>query len=345
MSKKIALVAMVLVSVTAVSCGDGRTPLVIYSPHGRDLLQRAEEIFEAQNPSVDVRWLDMGSQDVFDRVRSERVNPQADVWYGGPSNLFARAAAESLLHAYRPVWADAVPERARGAGDFYFAVFETPLVIAFNSVALTRAEAPQDWDDVLRPEWNDKVVIRDPIASGTMRSIFGMIMQRSLRESGNTESGIAWLRRLDGQTREYPINPALLHQKLIRQEGLITLWGLPDILVESSKGRPLDYVLPTSGTPVIEDAIAVVRGTDNLAIAQRFVDWVGSVDAQLFAAREVFRLPSRTDLPEDSLPAWVLDVRSHLVVEEMDWLLLADSGAAWMNYWDRNIRGSGAPAD
>src|SRR5213596_2576265 len=51
---------------------DHRTPLVIYSPHGRDLLTLFERRFEALHPDIDVRWLDMGSQDVYDRVRSER---------------------------------------------------------------------------------------------------------------------------------------------------------------------------------------------------------------------------------------------------------------------------------
>ncbi len=340
MKNRIAPVVL-LASVSFTACGDGRTPLLIYSPHGRDLLQRAEDIFEAANPNVDVRWLDMGSQDVLDRIRSERANPQADVWFGGPSILFAQAASESLLAAYRPGWANSIHQRGRGAGDFYFAAYETPAVIAFNSSAITREAAPTDWDEVLDARWRDKVVIRDPLASGTMRAIFGMVMQRGLREGGDTTLGVRWLRRLDGQTREYVINPALLHQKLIRQEGILTLWDLPDILVEASKGQPFDYVLPSSGTPVIQDAIAVVRGTRHPELARRFVDWVGSVEAQLLAAREVFRLPARTDLPGDSLPPWVNAVRSDLVVEEMDWQLLADSGSSWMRYWDRKIRGSG----
>ena len=54
---------------------DGRTPLVLYSPHGRDLLGLFEETFEAANPDVDVRWLDMGSQEVFDRIRSGEGEP------------------------------------------------------------------------------------------------------------------------------------------------------------------------------------------------------------------------------------------------------------------------------
>ncbi|HEX9727688.1 MAG TPA: extracellular solute-binding protein [Gemmatimonadales bacterium] len=324
------------------ACSDGRIPLVIYSPHGRDLLTLVETRFEALHPEVDVRWLDMGSQDVLDRVRSERANPQADVWFGGPSNLFQQAAADSLLAPYRPSWADVTPARAHGEGDLYFAAYETPAVIAFHSGAVSRDSAPADWDRVLDPAWTGAVLIRDPPASGTMRAIFGMIVQRSLRATGDTAEGFAWLRRLDAQTREYVLNPALLHQKLLRQEGVITLWDLPDILVEQGKGQPFGFRLPTSGTPVIEDGIGLVSGTEQVEWARAFIEWVGSSEAQLLAAREAYRLPARTDLPADSLPDWAREVWADMVVEPMDWGMLGDHGAEWMTYWDRRVRGRGS---
>src|SRR6267378_3265888 len=104
----------VLLTLLASCRGDGRTPLVIYSPHGRDLLTLLERRFELLHPDIDVRWLDMGSQEVYDRLRSERANPQADVWFGGPALIFAPAARDSLLECYRPNWADAIAPRGRG---------------------------------------------------------------------------------------------------------------------------------------------------------------------------------------------------------------------------------------
>src|SRR2546426_11435722 len=95
-----------LVLLTSACTGDSRTPLVIYSPHGRDLLTLLERRFERLHPDVDVRWLDMGSQEVYDRLRSERANAQADVWFGGPATIFARGAHDSLLEPFRPTWAD-----------------------------------------------------------------------------------------------------------------------------------------------------------------------------------------------------------------------------------------------
>jgi iron(III) transport system substrate-binding protein len=113
-----ALLAAAALAAWALACGgDRRTPLLVYSPHGRDLLVLMQRSFEARHPDVAVHWLDMGSQDVYDRVRSEAANPQGDVWYGGPQSIFARGAAEGLLAPYRPPWAGAVPEASRNRDD------------------------------------------------------------------------------------------------------------------------------------------------------------------------------------------------------------------------------------
>ncbi len=332
---------LAMATVLAGCAADGRTPVVLYSPHGRDQLILLEKTFEARHPQIDIRWLDMGSQEILDRVRFEKVNPQADIWFGGPTTIFDRGARESLLVAYRPSWAEQVDRRSVGPGDQYYPVYRTPAVIAFNSRAVSAAEAPKDWDDVLDPRWRDKVLIRDPMASGTMRAIWGHIIQRSLRQTGDTAAGMAWLRRLDGQTKAYALNPALLDAKLARQEGLVTLWDLPDILISQGKGMPFGYVFPESGTVVIDDAIALVRGGRHPDAARLFYEFVGSDAGQLLAARKVFRLPARLDLPADSVPDWVRKVEREMIVAEMDWDLLAREGPKWMAYWDQHVRGTG----
>jgi iron(III) transport system substrate-binding protein len=194
---------------------------------------------------------------------------------------------------------------------------------------------------VLLPRWRDKVIIRDPMASGTMRAIWGLILVRSLRQTGDTGWGMTWLRRLDAQTKTYTISPALLYEKLARQEGLVSLWDLQDILISQAKGMPLGYVFPSSGTVVIDDAVGLVHGSRHPEAARAFIEYVGSEAAQLLTAREVFRLPARTDLPPDRVPAWVAQVEREMVVADMDWGLLSRNGPGWMSYWDQHVRGTG----
>jgi iron(III) transport system substrate-binding protein len=330
-----------LVVSVAGGCGDGRTPLVLYSPHGRDLLTLVEQTFEQMHPEIDVRWLDMGSQEVYDRIRSEAANPQADVWFGGPDTIFARGASEDLLAAFRPVWAEHLPEASQNPDDLYFGLYEAVPVLVFNADAVAAEEAPRDWDDLLADRWRGQLIIRDPLASGTMRTAFGHIVARSIAETGSPDSGFDWLLRLDAQTKEYVVNPALLFEKLTRQEGLVSIWELTDLLFLQQRGAPLAYRFPRSGTPVIDDSIGLVKGARQPEAARAFIEWVGSREAMLLTAREAFRLPARTDLPSDSLPAWAQEARRDIHRAEVDWQLMAASGAEWMSIWDRQVRGRG----
>lgn len=323
-----------------VACGgDGRTVLTVYSPHGNDLLGWFEREFEAAHPDIDVQWVDMGSQEVIDRIRAEAANPQADVWFGAPAEIFDRAAAEGLLEPYRPSWADAVDEDARGANDSWYGTYLTPEVIAYNSDAVSAEDAPREWEDVLDPRWRGQVLIRDPIASGTMRAIFGGLIARSVKRTGSTEEGFEYLRRLDANTKEYVLNPTLLYQKLGRQEGLITLWDMPDIAtLQRRHGIPVDYVIPASGTPVVVDGIAIVRGTSVPDAARSYYEFVTSREAMLEAAERFLRLPARRDLPQDSLPDWIREAQAQIRPMEVDRALLTERLDEWMRYWDANIR-------
>ena len=334
-----------LCAVTALAilgCGDGRTPLVVYSPHGGDLLALMEKAFEAKNPKVDVRWLDMGSQDVYDRVKSEAANPQADIWYGGPQTILGRAASEGLLAPFRPKWADAIPPESRGAGDLYFASYRTAPVLVYNSKAVTAQDAPRDWDDLLDPKWKGKILMRDPLASGTLRTMFGMILSRSVEETGSPDQGFDWLRRLDAQTKEYLQQPALMIEKLNRQEGLVTIWELTDLLWQRKRGSPLAFHFPASGTPVIDDSLGLVKGARHPEEAKAFIEFVGSTEGQALAARDAFRLPARTDMPSDQLPPWAQEVIRDWKPARVDWDAIEKNGQAWMATWDRSIRGKGA---
>jgi iron(III) transport system substrate-binding protein len=325
-------------------CGDGRKPLVIYSPHGGDLLALMEKAFEAKNPQVDVRWLDMGSQDVYDRVRSEAANPQADVWYGGPQTIFGRGAKEGLLAPFRPQWASAIAPESRGAQDLYFASYRTAPVLVYNAKMVPADQAPRDWDDLLDPKWRGKILMRDPLASGTMRTVFGMVLARSITETGSPDRGWEWLRRLDGQTKEYLQQPALMIEKLNRQEGLVTIWELTDLLWQKKRGSPLDFHFPASGAPVIDDSIGLVKGAPHPELAKQFIEFVGSVEGQELAAREAFRLPARTDIPPERLPDWAQGVLRDLKPATVDWSLIEQHGQEWMTTWDRTVRGKGAAA-
>ena len=328
----------ILLAVLLAGCaGDDRATLVVYSPHGKELLTASEEAFEAQHPEVDVQWIDMGGQDAYDRIRTERQNPQASLWWGGASTAFAQAAAEDLLEPYEPSWSEAAAADARDPQHYWYGTFLTPEVIAFNTRAVDSSQAPQDWDALLDPAWHDRILVRYPLASSTMRTIFGAMIMRQ----PTVEEGYAWLARLDQNTKAYTADPTQLYLRLARGEADVSLWNMPDIYLQTQEYEyPFDYLIPASGTPVLADGIALVKGGPNLDRAQQFYEFVTSDSALVRQAHEYYRIPVRQDIPDEQLPGWI--TRVDIQPMPMDWERLEREGPTWMQYWDENIKGRGA---
>jgi iron(III) transport system substrate-binding protein len=332
---------VLLISALLMSCNrSGTSPgrkLLIYTPHGQDLLRDFIALYQAEHKDVDVQFLDMGSREILERVRAERNRPQADLWWGAAHTTFQTAAEENLLASYRPTWADKISNTTRDNQDRWYGTYQTPEVIVYNSEAVKPEDVPRDWDDVLDAKWRDKVLIRNPNPSDSMRAIFGAMIWRFYKDTVSPEKGYDWLRRLDANVHEYTADGALLMQKLVRREGLVSLWNLPDVWIyKEQKGFPIGYVFPASGTPVITDGIAVVRGAPNEEEAKRFYEFVTTPESLVLAAKKYYRIPLRSDIDRAQLPAWMNERVNEMPI---DWDLLRKQSGEWLRYWDTEIRG------
>ena len=326
------------------ACGKNQPEIVIYSPHGKELLGDFAKRFEQAHPGALIRWQDMGSQHVLDRLRSEKANPQADLWWGAPSPLFMQAAAEGLLESYRPSWAEQINASYRDPQDRWYGMYLTPEVIMYNSEKVTAAEAPKDWDELLEPKWQDRISIREPMPSGTMRAIFFAMIYRSYAQQNSAVAGFAWLRRLDANTKSYPGDQTLFYIALARGEADLSLWNLPDVLLRREKDKyPFDYIVPQSGTPMVPEGLALVarrqKDETRAELARKFYEFVTTPESFIHAAQQYYRVPTRQDLDFTQIRPEFNPAQYQAM--PIDWQLFADSSAAWMQYWDQNIRNKG----
>jgi iron(III) transport system substrate-binding protein len=333
------LVVLICISILS-SCnrsGGATRKLLIYTPHGQDLLKDFIARYQSEHKDVEVQFLDMGSREILERVRAERNRPQADLWWGAAHTTFQTAAEENLLAPYKPSWADKVPASSRDSQDRWYGTYQTPEVIVYNSDAVKPEDAPKDWDDVLDPKWRDKVLIRNPNPSDSMRAIFGAMIWRFYKDTGSTDKGYDWLRRLDANVHEYTADGTLLMQKMVRREGLVSLWNLPDAWIyKEQKGFPIGYAFPASGSPVILDGIAIVHGGPNEAEAKRFYEFVTTQESLVLAAKKYYRIPVRTDIDRTQLPNWMNERVNEM---PLDWDVLRKQSSDWLRYWDTEIRG------
>lgn len=312
-------------------CSPAREVVVVYSPHGPDVGKDYEARFEAAYPDIDVQWLTLSSQEVYSKVSMERNRPACDVWWGAPSTMFMQAAKDGLLDPYKPTWAASVGAGDRDPNDLWYGIYQTPLSMFFNSEKYSRAEVPQTWDDLLDPKWAGKITIRAPMRSGSMRTFIGAMILRA----GSEDAGIAWLRRLHAQTKSYQETPQLLFDNIKRNGDLITVWIMPDAVLERERnGSPFEFHLPKP-TPVLTEAIAIVKGAPHRTNAELFYEFVTTTDAFVHQAEAYAKIPVRTDIEPSRLPAWF----AQETIEPMpiDWADFAQQEQKWMDRWEKEV--------
>ncbi len=218
--------------------------------------------------------------------------------------------------------------------------FVTPEVIVFNSRLLTKEEAPKDWNDLLDPRWKNKIILRYPLASGTLRVIFSAMIASSAAKYGSTEQGFEWLRRLDGNTKSYTSDPTQMYLKLAREEASVSVWDMPDIVLQAKLNNyPFGFNVPASGTGLLTDGIAVIAGAKHAELAKKFYEFVTSEESLVLEANKFYRIPARTGIPKEKLPSWITS--TVFIPMHVDWEMISLHESEWMRKWDEEVKGHG----
>ncbi len=305
--------------------------VVVYSPHGADMLGDYKNLFEVAYPEVTVQWLDMGSQEVYSRINAERGRPACDIWWGGPNTMFTQASREGLLAVYRPEWADLVPAGSHDPENRWFPTHLSPLAILYNDRGLRPDEVPDTWDALLAPEWKGRITLRRMPPSGTMRTFICAMIARQ----DSVESGLDWLAQLHAHTVAYPESPHLLFDHLKKNDTRISVWLMPDIIMQRMRnGYPFAFKVPP-GTPVLTEGIAIIEGAPNRDWAEKFYDFVTSREAMIHQAEAYAKLPARGDIAPEDLPEFLSE--QAIIPMEFDWDYITEVEAEWVRRWQLDV--------
>lgn len=314
--------------------------LLIYTARAEPITDYVVAEFEARYPEYTgkVEVLTMGAAAIPDRVRAEKTNPQASLWWGGTQQNLTIGANEDLLQPWPDApFADQIDDAFKAADGTWYAEYQLPQVIVYNSEALTAAAAPQDWDDLIDPAWHDKIVIRDVAPSGGMRSIFDAMILRASPDGSDPEPGYEYLRALDANTVTYAADPSDLYLQLSRQAGVVTVWNLQDTLIQiNQNAMAFDYLVPASGSPVLIDGLGIINGAPNPTGAKLFAELLYDPQVRAKLAEDYCQIPV-TEI--SGQPSWLQDL--DLKVLPVDWSVAAENEPTWIEYWSNNIKGQG----
>lgn len=257
-----ALLLAALLALASGCGGDSGPVLWIYTSIYKEVLDELAPKLQEQFPGVTLKWYKAGSEEVAARVTAELAagGTQADILMTADIFWYESLAQDGHLMPLPKDVLEAVPERLRDPGGRYVTSRAAAMVLAVNEAALG-GPAPKSYADLAKPELKGKVVIGDPLKSGThfvtlalLSRTLGWDWYRKLRaneaivEGGNS----AVLRRVE--TGDRPVGLLLLENLLKAQAGKSTA----------------KLVVPEEGAIIIPSPIAVMARSGRKDDALRF---------------------------------------------------------------------------
>lgn len=244
--------------------------LIVYACVLEDYMNAALERF-SEETGVNAQGVRLGVGETLGRLRAEKENPQADVWFGGSSETFIAAAEDGLLEAYVSPQAADIPEMYKDADGYWTGFYVGYLGFASNERLLAEKglEVPNSWDALLAPELKGQVSIANPAASGTSYNLLATLVM-SLGE----DEAIEYMKKLDENVKQYEKSGTAPARLVGQGEAIVGVTYMHDSLKYKEEGLE-DIVVsaPESGTGYEIGSMAIVHNGPNPEAAKMFIDW------------------------------------------------------------------------
>lgn len=304
--------------------------LVIYSTHSEKLLEAVANAF-TEKTGVKVEYINLKGE-LADRVRSEKDNPQADIMYGGDSATHTVLSGEGLFEATHPSWENELDPMFKDANGLWYGTIKTPVLLFYNKDVMTAEEAPKDWSDLVKPEYKDKIVVRDSLSS-SMRSTICNLIDYYTTQNGK-DAAWQYLSDLDANIKNYYNSGSMMYAAIGKGEAPISWAVLSDIVTNrDTNGMPFEIIDAASGSVVLTDCIAAIKNAPHPNAAAAFVEFAGSAEVQAMLANDFSRTPTLSSaLP--NCPEWMQTEYKALPV---DWANISANQLSWLEKWETNV--------
>lgn len=301
--------------------------LTVYSPQAdADRGPWIEEHAEAAL-GFDVEFLNSGGNDLAERLRAEKNNPQADVIMGLVQTAMYQLEDEGLLLQYTPSWAEGLPEAYKDPNGYFYSFWQTPIIIAYNPEQMSNP--PASWQDLAKDEYAGLYTVGSSSSQTVRTYIIGMLWPYYDEATGDiSEEGWDLLRTFYANAYSLPTDSDSWQ---LFKDGTVPMslnWFGGAKNKAAAYEAPIAYVTPAEGTPVVAEGIAIVAGTDQEEMAQAFIDWWGDPETMAAYANEFGQAPAHPDaiaLCDESIRA---DAEM-FTAQEIDWQVCSRKMDDW----------------
>ena len=251
--------------------------LVVYGSCEEEYLAVACEKFQ-ELYGIEVQYKRLSTGEVQSKVEEEAGNPSGDVWFGGTTDPYNVCAAEGLLEAYEAENAShLLGEAYRDKDGYWYGIYKGILGFMVNRDELDRMgiAVPQDWADLLKPEYEGLVWLSNYNTAGTAKLVINTMIQKY----GHDE-GIQYLCDLDKNVQVYTKSGSGPSKNVGTGECVVGIGFLHDgitQIVDNGYGN-IELVIPSSGTSYEIGATAIFKGAKHPNAAKLWIEFALSPD-------------------------------------------------------------------
>ncbi len=309
MKKLIALLLCLVMALSLVACGskqdDTQAPaddqqgaeetslvdaakaegkLVVYGSCEEEYLAAACQNFE-KTYGIKVEYQRLSTGEVQAKIEEENGNPSADVWFGGTTDPYNVCAAEGLLEAYQAENASHIAKpQYKNADGYWYGIYTGILGFMVNTDELERMglEAPQDWPDLLKPEYKGLIWLSNYNTAGTAKLVINTMIQKY----GHDE-GIQYLVDLDKNIEVYTKSGSGPSKNVGTGECIVGIGFLHDGITQivDNGYTNVSLIIPSSGTSFEVGATAIFKGAAHSNAAKLWIEYALSPECVELAAK------------------------------------------------------------
>ncbi len=259
--------------------------LTVYGSCEEEYLTAACDHFE-ELYGIKVNRQRLSTGEVPAKIEEENGKPSADVWFGGTNNPYDGLAAKGFLdNSYVPMNASHLSKDLYKDPDgYWYGIYTGLLGFMVNKDELARLglEAPQTWDDLLKPEYAGLIWLSNYKTAGTPKLVANLMLQLK-----GKEAGVQYLVDLDKNIQVYTKSGSGPSKNVGTGECVIGIGFLHDGITQivDNGYENVGLIVPQDGTACEIGPVAIFKGAAHPNAARLFVEYALSPDCVELAAQ------------------------------------------------------------
>jgi iron(III) transport system substrate-binding protein len=236
--------------------------------------ERVAKLFEAAYPGIKVEVHRTGSQRILQRVMQElQANiKNVDVVHTSDAGHYVLLKDRKLLAKYTPAGVDGFPAGFKDKDGYYYGLRATVNAIYYNTKAVSAADAPKTWKDLLDPKWKGKLVTAHPGYSGVIAT---HVLALVHLHGWDYFKQLAQNKVMLVQSANDPSTVVGSGERVVAVNG-----GEYSAYQLKKKGNPIEIVYPREGVPLVVSPTAIMSFAPHPNAARLFTDFTFTREVQ-----------------------------------------------------------------